>query len=111
MNIIFLIHTLIFITSLVVPFTSNVNWLKMYSVIIPFVFYHWAINDDTCALTILESRLTGTEEKNTFFGRLMGPIYTIDNETSDQVVKSILFSLWLLVQFKLGIIPRPKIFS
>jgi len=111
MNIIFIIHTIIFISSLVIPFSSNVNFLKMYSVIIPFVFFHWAINDDTCALTLLESRLTGVEEKHTFFGRLMSPIYNIDNQTSDQMVKSILFSLWLLVQFKLGIIPRPKIFS
>ena len=111
MNIIFFIHTILFITSLVVPFTRNVDLLKMYSVIIPFIFFHWAINDDTCALTILESSLTGKEQKDTFFGRLMKPIFTIDNETSDQVVKSILFSLWLLVQFKLGIIPRPKIFS
>jgi len=111
MNIIFIIHTIIFVTSIVVPFTRRVEWLKMYSVIIPFVFFHWAINDDTCALTLLESSLTGKEQKDTFFGRLMSPIYKIDNQTSDQMVKSILFSLWLLVQFKLGIIPRPKIFS
>ena len=111
MNIIFIVHTLIFVTSLVVPFTRNVKWLKMYSVIMPFIFFHWAINDDTCALTILESHVTGKEQKDTFFGRLMRPIYNIDNETSDQVVKSILFSLWFMVQFKLGIIPRPKIFS
>jgi hypothetical protein len=79
--------------------------------IIPFVFFHWAINDDTCALTILESSLTGKEQKDTFFGRLMSPIYNIDNKTSDQIVKTTLFVLWMMVQRKLGILPRPKIFS
>jgi hypothetical protein len=79
--------------------------------IIPFVFFHWAINDDTCALTILESSLTGKEQKDTFFGRLMRPIFTIDNKTSDQIVKTTLFVLWMMVQRKLGILPRPKIFS
>lgn len=83
----------------------------MYSMIIPFVFFHWAINDDTCALTILESSLTGKEQKDTFFGRLMKPIFTIDNKTSDQIVKTTLFVLWMMVQRKLGILPRPKIFS
>lgn len=83
----------------------------MYSMIIPFVFFHWAINDDTCALTILESSLTGKEQKDTFFGRLMRPIFTIDNKTSDQIVKTTLFVLWMMVQRKLGILPRPKIFS
>jgi hypothetical protein len=88
-----------------------VKYLKMYSMIIPFVFFHWAINDDTCALTILESSLTGKEQKDTFFGRLMRPIFTIDNKTSDQIVKTTLFVLWMMVQRKLGILPRPKIFS
>ena len=83
----------------------------MYSMIIPFVFFHWSINDDTCALTILESSLTGKEQKDTFFGRLMRPIFTIDNKTSDQIVKTTLFVLWMMVQRKLGILPRPKIFS
>ena len=111
MNIIFRIHTIVFIISLIIPFSSNVKYLKMYSMIIPFVFFHWSINDDTCALTILESNLTGKEQKDTFFGRLMSPIYNIDNKTSDQIVKTTLFVLWMMVQRKLGILPRPKIFS
>jgi hypothetical protein len=111
MNIIFVIHIIVFATSLIIPFSSNVKYLKMYSMIIPFVFFHWAINDDTCALTILESSLTGKEQKDTFFGRLMRPIFTIDNKTSDQIVKTTLFVLWMMVQRKLGILPRPKIFS
>ena len=111
MNIIFVIHIIVFVTSLIIPFSSNVKYLKMYSMIIPFVFFHWAINDDTCALTILESSLTGKEQKDTFFGRLMKPIFTIDNKTSDQIVKTTLFVLWMMVQRKLGILPRPKIFS
>ena len=111
MNIIFIIHTIVFISSLVIPFSSNVKFLKMYSVIIPFVFFHWAINDDTCALTLLESQLTGVKEKHTFFGRLMSPIYNMDNKMAGQTVKTILFLLWLMVQLKLGILPRPKIFS
>ena len=51
MNIIFWIHLVFLIAIIVVPFTNDRRNLEFYSILIPFLFYHWSVNDDTCALT------------------------------------------------------------
>ena len=39
---------------LVVPFMKNKQNLEFYSLLVPFIFFHWSVNDDTCALTQME---------------------------------------------------------
>jgi len=60
------------------------------------------VNDDTCALTQMEMAVTGNGKDETFFGRVMGPIYKMDDTESNNFLKSILFFLWLLVQYRLN---------
>ena len=105
MNIIFFIHVLLFITALIIPFVKNKDLLEFYSVIIPFLFFHWATNDDTCVLTQLEMYSTGKEKEQTFFGRLMKPIYIMDDSDAGKASKFILFILWFVVQVRLKRIP------
>jgi len=109
MNIIFFIHLVFFITMLVVPFMKNKKNLEFYSLLVPFIFYHWSVNDDTCALTQMEMMVTGNEKEETFFGRIMGPIYKMDDTDANNFLKTLLFSLWMLVQFRLGRIDLSKI--
>jgi len=108
MNIIFFIHLVFFITMLVVPFMKNKKNLEFYSLLVPFIFYHWSVNDDTCALTQMEMMVTGNEKEETFFGRIMGPIYKMDDTDANNFLKTLLFSLWMLVQFRLGRIDLSK---
>ena len=63
---------------LVVPFMKNKQNLEFYSLLVPFIFFHWSVNDDTCALTQMEMVVTGNSKDETFFGRVMGPclLYT-----------------------------------
>ena len=67
----------------------------------PFIFFHWSINDDTCALTQMEMVMTGNKKEETFFGRIMGPIYIMDDTDANNLLKTLLFSLWMLVQIRL----------
>jgi len=108
MNIIFFIHLVFFITMLVVPFMKNKKNLEFYSLLVPFIFYHWSVNDDTCALTQMEMMVTGNEKEETFFGRIMGPIYKMDDTDANNFLKTLLFILWMLVQFRLGRIDLSK---
>jgi hypothetical protein len=94
---------------LVVPFMKNKKNLEFYSLLVPFIFYHWSVNDDTCALTQMEMMVTGNEKEETFFGRIMGPIYKMDDTDANNFLKTLLFSLWMLVQFRLGRIDLSKI--
>jgi len=102
MNIIFYIHLLLFLAVLIVPFLKNKELLELYSILIPFIFYHWSVNDDTCALTQMEMYVTGNSKEETFFGRIMGPIYKMDDTDANNLLKTVMFGLWLLVQYRLG---------
>ena len=102
MNIIFYIHFVLFIAMLVIPFLKNTQLLEMYSLLVPFIFYHWSVNDDTCALTQMEMYVTGNTKEETFFGRVMGPIYKMDDTDSSKILKTLMFALWMIVQYRLG---------
>lgn len=102
MNIIFAIHLAFTIAMLIVPFVGTVKHLEFYALLVPFLFFHWTTNDDTCALTQLEVWLTGKDKYDTFMGRVMSPIYNIDDHDASYLIKVVFFFLWLVVQFRLG---------
>ena len=96
---------------LIVPFMKNKQNLEFYSLLVPFIFFHWSVNDDTCALTQMEMYVTGNSKDDTFFGRVMGPIYKMDDNEANNLLKSLLFGLWLLVQYRLGRIDLGPLFN
>jgi len=102
MNIIFLIHLIFLIGILVIPFTNNQRNLEFYSILIPFLFYHWSVNDDTCAMTQAEMYFTGKKKDETFIGRVVGPIYKMDDNDASKFTKTVFFALWAFVQYRLG---------
>ena len=103
MNIIFFIHLLILIAGIFVPvFVKDVRWLEMYSLFIPFVFFHWITNDDTCCLTQLEVYFTGQDKAKTFMSRVLDPVYNVSDDASGRLIKLSAFALWMLVQARLG---------
>ena len=102
MNIIFLIHLIFLLWILIVPFTNNRRNLEFYSMIIPFIFYHWSVNDDTCALTQAEMYVTGRDKEKTFMGRVVGPIYKMEENELNKLTKTLFFALWAFVQYRLG---------
>src|SRR5210317_2276521 len=102
MNIIFLLHTLFLLAILIVPFTNNKRNLEFYSIIIPFIFYHWSVNDDTCALTQAEMMVTGQQKEETFMHRVVSPIYKMEDNDINNLTKTVFFFLWALVQYRLG---------
>jgi len=102
MNIIFFLHAFFIVAMLVVPFMNNRENLEFYSLMIPFLFFHWSVNDDTCALTQLEMEITGQEKEKTFMGRLVGPIYKMEDNDINKFTKTTFFMLWAIVQFRIG---------
>lgn len=99
-NMVFVIHLLIFLMALVIPFSDDKRLLSMYSILMVFVLFHWVINDDSCILTLIEKKLRNVEIEKTFFQQILGPIYNYGNN-SDVIGKMLFFMLWLIVQIKL----------
>jgi len=102
MNIIFWIHLVFLIGILVVPFTNDRRNLEFYSILIPFLFYHWSVNDDTCALTQAEMMVTGQQKEETFMHRVVSPIYKMEDNDINNMTKTVFFFLWAIVQYRLG---------
>ena len=102
MNIIFWIHLMFLIAILVVPFTNDRRNLEFYSILIPFLFYHWSVNDDTCALTQMEMAITGQHKEETFMHRVVSPIYKMEDNEVNNLTKTVFFLLWAFVQYRLG---------
>lgn len=87
MNVIFWIHLAFLIAILVVPFTNDRRNLEFYSILIPFLFYHWSVNDDTCALTQMEMVVTGQQKEETFMHRVVSPIYKMEDNDVNNLTK------------------------
>ena len=102
-NIIHYSHLIIMIAGFLIPFVGNSYWLRTYSLLIPFLFLHWSMNDDTCACTAAEQIVRGEKNKHkTFIGKLMKGIYILPDEDWSKILKMVYFSLWLLVQWRLN---------
>lgn len=101
-RIIYYIHIMILLVGILIPFIGNGKQLESFSFIIPILFFHWAMNDDTCFLTQVEEYLTEQPKERTFVGRVVGPIYNMSDDVIGKLIKSVLFSLWIFVQYKLG---------
>ena len=77
-NIISGLHFLLILFMTVTPFITNHPLALLYYCYISFfIMLHWYTNNDTCVLTILESKLRGRRSSDTFMGKLIKPITTI----------------------------------
>jgi hypothetical protein len=80
-NIIAFLHLLIIIFITVTPFaTSNPLVLIYYCYILFFIMLHWFTMNDTCVLTLIESKLRGKRSNDTFIGRLLKPVYNVSSK-------------------------------
>ena len=91
-----LIHVLIVFYFVITPFiTNNKQRLLEYIVLTTFLIFHWITNNDTCALTQIESFITNKHENETFIGKIIKPVYNIsDLEIYIVMLLLLLFSLY-----------------
>jgi hypothetical protein len=77
--------------------------------IVPFIIFHWVLNNNMCALTLVEKKLrekiTGTKnaEKECFSCKIIEPIYDFKNNYKDRA-KFIYASaslLWIISMVRL----------
>jgi hypothetical protein len=79
-TIISLIHIAVIMYYILAPFLiTSRNQMEMYICLSIFLLFHWAFNDNTCFLTILESQLTNKKSHDTFIGQIVNPIFRINN--------------------------------
>ena len=57
------------------PFWGGCAVLGAYLVLAPGLWLHWALNQDACVLTVLESWLRGVPPGRSFFHALLAPLF------------------------------------
>ena len=76
------------------PLSNNVLIILLNVVMMAGIMIHWALNDQTCCLTVLEKMLRGKDlDSETFFGNLLGPVYSANSTMYSWVFILILFSI------------------
>lgn len=108
--IIFILHILFFLFVVSVPF-SNSNYLSLLHIIIlPFVMFHWVLEDHTCSIVFVEKKINKYvfnygEDYKGFFANLIEPIYDFkkDNRQYTAHIYTIALVLWGITISKLYI--------
>lgn len=104
------LHFLIILFIVVAPFTSSDFLLMLHAVSAPGLIVHWALNQDVCALTLLESYARGVTTSETFIDQLVGSFYRLpaDFKLGNYMTVGT-FLLWLLSLYKVveyGVLER-----
>lgn len=108
-----IIHLIIILLVLIVPFTSSNYLLAMYVLIIPFIILHWIVGDNTCCLTVSEKYLRDkfygkdsqeSKLESCFTYKLIAPIYDFNKNFNNysSFIYILTLSLWGIASFKLG---------
>lgn len=100
-NLVWLLHALIVVAALVVPFCNDDYMLALYVFMMPFLWAHWLLNDDTCALTALECHLRGLKsDGESFIYKVVSPVYKIRNAHVKSVARWASVALWCLAVYR-----------
>ncbi len=104
-TLVWALHVAFVVWAVAAPFTNSAAMLVLHLITMPFLWLHWLVNDDTCALTLLERRLRGVECDDSFFHRLVSPVYKISDANVRLVAWAASVGLWLLTLKK--VLARP----
>lgn len=104
-NVVWLLHAVFLVWIMVAPFTGSEPMLVLHLVVVPFLWFHWWMNDDTCALTMVERQLRGVQSEDSFFHNLVSPVYKIRDKDARVVSWVISLLLWLVTVSK--VMKRP----
>lgn len=97
------LHWLFVLFMVWAPFSSNRTALVLHLIIAPFLWIHWLLNDDTCALTLLEKKVRGIDDDSkSFFYALVSPVYKVRDEELRAVSWMASVLLWAVTLTKVG---------
>lgn len=84
------LHLIVIIFIVGAPFSNSNYLLMMHIIIVPFIMFHWYLNNNTCSLTVAEKfirqKTYGTDAANDddcFTFKFIAPIYDFNKNNSD----------------------------
>lgn len=117
LTIITVIHYIYIIFIVAAPFTNTTVLLLLHAIFVPFMIFHWILNNDTCFLTVMESYIRKSingekigdlqglldKKEECFSYKLVGPIFNFkeDNQNFSTFIYTSVLVLWGISIYKL----------
>jgi hypothetical protein len=101
------VHVALVAFVVVAPFSENPTALVLHLVGVPFLWLHWLLNDDTCALTVLERAVRGVDARDSFVHAIVSPVYKIRDDTVRRACWVGSLALWLVTVSRFWFTTRP----
>ena len=83
------------------PLSNNRAALVLHALTTPVVWAHWILNDDRCALTLLEKAVRGVDDDASFFHALVSPVFRVADGDVRAACWGASVALWLVTVHKL----------
>ncbi len=104
-----ILHLIVIIFVVGAPFSNSNYLLFMHVIIIPFIMLHWALNNNSCSLTLMEKfireKTYGTEvnDNECFTYQFIAPIYDFNKnlESYETFLYVATFGLWSISVYNL----------
>lgn len=88
-----------------IPFIGSLDQVLLHFVMCVFLLGHWACNNATCALTILEKWARGMQEdESSFVHRLVAPVYVISVPRLKAIVRWFTVLLMCVSAYRLQLV-------
>lgn len=103
LNLVKLIHFLLILFVIAVPFWGTNYLLIIHFIIVPFIMLHWIVNDNTCCLTVLEKLLSKDKNYKGVLAQIIEPVYDFkkDYQHYSTLIYIIAILLWGITTYKL----------
>ena len=107
--LIMIIHYIVICYVLIVPFFGTNYLLTTHAILVPFIVFHWIVNDNTCVLTLMEKyarknlNIPYDNDSDNYMAKLINPIYdfNMNNKDCSTTIYGITIGLWLISVMKL----------
>ena len=104
------LHLIVIIFIVGAPFSNSNYLLMMHIIIVPFIMFHWYLNNNTCSLTVAEKYIRektyGYEVKDDdcFSFKFIAPIYDFNknNDSYSNFIYMTTLGLWSVSAYNLS---------
>lgn len=103
------IHVIILLFVIIAPFSGSNCLRTLHIIVIPFILFHWYVNDNTCALTVAEKfireKTYGQEvnKEECFSYKFIAPIYDFNKNYDEysNFTYTAMIALWSVSIFNM----------
>lgn len=107
LNLIIYLHILCVLFITCTPFLNSNYFLSLHITLLPFIWIHWVLNDNTCVLTTIEKNIREnmgqSGDDRCFTCKLIEPVYDFkdNNREYSTLIYALTISLWAMSCYNL----------